>query len=63
MRTLIKDGTIVTASDTFVSDVWIEGVERRRLLARHPAESLGHCAHGVGGHPCGEDPGVADTLP
>src|SRR5215510_8899209 len=24
MRTLIKDGTIVTASDTFVSDVWIE---------------------------------------
>ncbi|MBA3817987.1 MAG: dihydropyrimidinase [Deltaproteobacteria bacterium] len=24
MRTLIKDGTVVTASDTFVSDVWIE---------------------------------------
>ncbi|HUQ01715.1 MAG TPA: dihydropyrimidinase [Kofleriaceae bacterium] len=25
MRTLIKDGTVVTASDTFASDVWIEG--------------------------------------
>jgi dihydropyrimidinase len=24
MRTLIKNGTVVTASDTFVSDVWIE---------------------------------------
>jgi dihydropyrimidinase len=24
MRTLIKDGTVVTASDTFASDVWIE---------------------------------------
>src|SRR5215475_2507605 len=24
MRTLIKDGTVVTASDSFVSDVWIE---------------------------------------
>src|SRR5215467_14019144 len=24
MRTLIKDGTVVTASDTFVADVWIE---------------------------------------
>ncbi|MCA9676790.1 MAG: dihydropyrimidinase [Kofleriaceae bacterium] len=25
MRTLIKDGTVVTASDTFKADVWIEG--------------------------------------
>src|SRR5262245_45155412 len=25
MRTLIKDGTVVTASDTFAADVWIEG--------------------------------------
>src|SRR5215470_14897123 len=25
MRTLIKDGTVVTASDSFVADVWIEG--------------------------------------
>jgi dihydropyrimidinase len=25
MRTLIKNGTVVTASDTFVADVWIEG--------------------------------------
>jgi dihydropyrimidinase len=25
MRTLIKDGTVVTASDTFVADVWVEG--------------------------------------
>src|SRR5215468_10896588 len=24
MRTLIKDGTVVTASDSFVADVWIE---------------------------------------
>ncbi len=26
-RTLIKDGTVVTASDTFVADVWIEGTK------------------------------------
>jgi dihydropyrimidinase len=25
MRTLIKDGTVVTASDTFAADVWIDG--------------------------------------
>src|SRR5262245_27926307 len=25
MRTLIKDGTVVSASDSFVADVWIEG--------------------------------------
>jgi dihydropyrimidinase len=25
MRTLIKNGTVVTASDTFVADVWIDG--------------------------------------
>ena len=24
MRTLIKDGTVATASDTFVADVWVE---------------------------------------
>ena len=24
MRTLIKDGTVITASDTFAADVWIE---------------------------------------
>ena len=24
-RTLIKNGTVVTASDTFQADVWIEG--------------------------------------
>jgi dihydropyrimidinase len=27
MRTLIKDGTVVTASDTFAADVWIEGAK------------------------------------
>jgi dihydropyrimidinase len=25
MRTLIKDGTVVTASDSFVADVWVDG--------------------------------------
>ena len=30
MRTLIKDGTVVTASDTFAADVWIDGRQDRR---------------------------------
>ncbi|MSP60933.1 MAG: dihydropyrimidinase [Myxococcales bacterium] len=35
MRTLIKNGTVVTASDTFVADVWIEG--GRIVALTHPA--------------------------
>src|SRR5579871_1267323 len=35
MRTLIKNGTVVTASDTFAADVWIEG--GRIVALTHPA--------------------------
>ncbi len=35
MRTLIKNGTVVTASDTFAADVWIEG--GRVVALTHPA--------------------------
>ena len=31
-RTLIKNGTVVTASDTFAADVWIEGDNWRKSL-------------------------------
>ena len=37
MRTLIKNGTVVTASDTFVSDVWIEHGKIVGLI--HPSQS------------------------
>ncbi|MBP6841245.1 MAG: dihydropyrimidinase, partial [Kofleriaceae bacterium] len=33
MRTLIKNGTVVTASDTFAADVWIEGDKIAALAA------------------------------
>ena len=33
MRTLIKDGTVVTASDTFAADVWIEDGKIAALAA------------------------------
>ena len=36
MRTLIKDGTVVTASDTFVSDVWIE--DGKIVGLTHPSQ-------------------------
>ncbi len=39
MRTLIKNGTCVTASDTFAADVWIEGGTIVGLVA--PGTSLG----------------------
>ena len=41
MRTLIKDGTVVTASDTFVSDVWIEGSTIVGLTAPSQRAALG----------------------
>ena len=38
MRTLIKDGTVVTASDTFAADVWIENGKIAALVgAGHAA--------------------------
>jgi dihydropyrimidinase len=36
MRTLIKDGTVVTASDTFPADVWIEGA--KIIALTHPSQ-------------------------
>jgi dihydropyrimidinase len=39
MRTLIKDGTVVTASDSFVADVWIDGGKIAALVA--PGTKLG----------------------
>ena len=39
MRTLIKNGTCVTASDTFAADVWIEGGKISALTA--PGTQLG----------------------
>jgi len=36
MRTLIKDGTVVSASDTFAADVWIEGATIVGLT--HPSQ-------------------------
>lgn len=36
MRTLIKDGTVVTASDTFVADVWIE--DGKIVGLTHPSQ-------------------------
>src|SRR6202789_1595788 len=43
MRTLIKNGTCVTASDTFVADVWIEGGKIAALVA--PGTELGTADH------------------
>jgi dihydropyrimidinase len=42
MRTLIKDGTVVTASDSFVSDVWIEGGKIVGLT--HPSQRAAQTA-------------------
>lgn len=41
MRTLIKNGTVVTASDTFVADVWVEGGQVAALtqVARRDASA------------------------
>ncbi len=39
MRTLIKNGTVVTASDTFAADVWIEGGKISALVA--PGTAIG----------------------
>jgi dihydropyrimidinase len=39
MRTLIKDGTVVTASDTFAADVWIENGKIAGLV--QPGTQLG----------------------
>jgi dihydropyrimidinase len=36
MRTLIKDGTVVTAADTFISDVWIE--DGKIVGLTHPSQ-------------------------
>ena len=36
MRTLIKDGTVVTASDSFVADVWIE--DGKIVGLTHPSQ-------------------------
>ncbi|HSD91156.1 MAG TPA: amidohydrolase family protein, partial [Kofleriaceae bacterium] len=38
-RTLIKDGTVVTASDTFAADVWIENGKIAALV--QPGSKLG----------------------
>jgi dihydropyrimidinase len=38
-RTLIKDGTVITASDTFAADVWIENGKVAALVA--PGTVLG----------------------
>src|SRR5215470_1455433 len=44
MRTLIKDGTVVTASDSFVADVWIEHGKIVGLThpSQRPALAAGH---------------------
>jgi dihydropyrimidinase len=39
MRTLIKDGTVVTASDTYAADVWIENGKIAALVA--PGTQIG----------------------
>jgi dihydropyrimidinase len=44
-RTLIKGGTVVTASDTFAADVWIEGDKISALVA--PGQSLGTPEHTI----------------
>ena len=36
MRTLIKDGTVVSASDSFVADVWIE--DGKIVGMTHPSQ-------------------------
>ena len=41
MRTLIKNGTVVTASDTFVADVWVEGDRVVALTHAAARERLG----------------------
>src|SRR5689334_22591016 len=40
MRTLIKNGTCVTASDTFAADVWLKDDKIEALVA--PGTSLAH---------------------
>jgi dihydropyrimidinase len=41
MRTLIKNGTVVTASDTFAADVWVEGDRVAALTHAAARERLG----------------------
>lgn len=41
MRTLIQDGTVVTASDTFAADVWIEGGRIAALTSPAQRAALG----------------------
>src|ERR1700737_181954 len=41
MRTLIKNGTVVTASDTFLADVWVEGDRVVALTHAAARERLG----------------------
>ena len=45
MRTLIKDGTVVTASDTFAADVWIENGKVAALAA--PGTQVGTAAQTI----------------
>jgi len=40
MRTLIKDGTVVTASDTFAADVWLDNGKVVAMVA--PGTQLGN---------------------
>jgi dihydropyrimidinase len=47
MRTLIKDGTVVTASDTFGSDVWIEDGKIVALTASGQRATMGQTAEVV----------------
>ena len=45
-RTLIKDGTVVTASDTFAADVWIENGKIAALVQNSgwtQATAAKHC--------------------
>jgi len=44
-RTLIKNGTVVTASDTFVADVWIDNAKIAALV--EPGTQLGNPDHTI----------------
>jgi dihydropyrimidinase len=44
MRTLIKDGTVVTASDTFAADVWIDGDKIVAITHSSQRAALGESA-------------------
>ena len=54
MRTLIKNGTVVTASDTFAADVWIENDGLARGMSPDEARAdLEAKVRGVFGDPAG----------